>query len=690
MLSAAEHIQILYEIAMSIGTSLDLHRMLKTSLSAFLGKLNCPIGGIHILEKNQNGEFIFKQILSLPRNTGKIEAYQVVLDNLPVLCNQQDLADYRKNLPIMVQNELGYYSYIMELPNFGLLILIKERECLNPALIKSMAALLSKLAAACTACRQNEEIEKARKQTEIELSAAKQIAENSIKAKEQFLANISHEIRTPLNGILGTIYLLLQTDPTPKQLEYINILKSSGNHLLTIINDILDFSKIEAGIIEFEEKDFSIEKMLEELIRTIQFMADEKNLDLSMSSDDRIPAITIGDPIRLNQVLLNLTENAVKFTEKGHIQLSARLLKEDNEQVKIEFSVIDTGIGIPEDKIHSIFQDFEQVSSDTTRKYGGTGLGLAIVKKLIRLQNGTISVESQINKGSHFRVVLPFKKVPTQDEKNRQIVKIPEDPDVTDLKAAKVLLVEDNDINRLVAESFLKSWKCEVDTAANGKIAIEKLTANPYDIVLMDIQMPEMDGYTASRYIREKMKKPESQIPILALTASAFNDVKEQIKVAGMNDYILKPFNPLELYKKIALFLKRGTLLSSEVTKDITKFSAEPKYTDLSNLRKFFKNDTNFIMEAIELFLQQTPQEMNKAIDFCANRDWEGLYEVIHKMKSSIGFMKIGAAQGIIQSIEEYCKEETNPELMTDLLSRMSSILEKACRELKNELSKLS
>jgi len=391
-----------------------------------------------------------------------------------------------------------------------------------------------------------------RKRAEQNLIIAKQKAEEAAMAKQQFLSTMSHEIRTPLNAVIGMTHLLFQENPREDQLEYLNALKFSGENLLVLINDILDFSKIDAGKVFFEEISFSIKELINGIKQTFIYRTEEKGLKLMVMVDAGIADYVLGDSTRLNQVLTNLIGNAIKFTEKGSVKIEIKLVKETNRLVEIEFSVQDTGIGIPADKLEYIFDSFTQAGPDTTRKYGGTGLGLAISKKLLELQNSDLMIESTPGKGSRFFFQLTFKKSP---EKSTQVLTMDLEEKFDQLKGKRILHVEDNEVNQIVAEKLLVKKGIQVDHAGNGKEALEKLTKNNYDLILMDLHMPEMNGYEAAKAIRVDKDPKISSIPIIAITASVMMEVQEQVQECGMNDFILKPFNPYELYQKILVLL---------------------------------------------------------------------------------------------------------------------------------------
>lgn len=397
--------------------------------------------------------------------------------------------------------------------------------------------------------------EKVKEKTK-ELEEEKERAENSEKAKEQFLANMSHEIRTPLNAIVGLTRLLLEKEPKQDQLKYLNSIKHSSDNLLVIINDILDLSKIEAGKINFEKIDFNIKEELETVVTTFRLNAEEKSIHLDYEIDDNVPAIIIGDPYRLNQIIMNLTSNAIKFTEKGGITIRVSSIDKSEDEVTLQFNVIDTGIGIAANKLNYIFNIFTQETSSTTRRFGGTGLGLSISKRLVELQNGNINVTSELGKGSDFSFTLHFgisdKKPDILSPKRKTV-------DTAALANLKILLVEDNEFNQMVAVDTLEELikNVTVDVAENGKVAVEKILNNKYDVVLMDIQMPVMDGYEATRLIRSNNDAAINSIPIIAMTASVIKAEVDKCYESGMNAFVGKPFTAEELIEKISKSIHR-------------------------------------------------------------------------------------------------------------------------------------
>lgn len=386
-------------------------------------------------------------------------------------------------------------------------------------------------------------IELVRSRKDLEVAIDK--AEESSRIKGEFLANMSHEIRTPLYGITGMIDLLKTTELSTQQDEFVEIMQSSASTLLKLINDILDFSKIESGELTFESTPFSFGKNLYQTVNLLKPEADKKGLSLNYQSDEKIPVTLVGDPARINQVLLNLGSNAIKFTNSGGVRINASLSGKDKDYVIVLFEVIDTGIGISEENMDKLFRTFTQVDQSTTRVHGGTGLGLVICKRLTMLMDGKIGVESELGKGSRFWFTCRLK----MHEDETELYRLNGSDHNTSQKEIKILLAEDNPVNTKVASLFLSRMGQTADTAENGIVAVDKFKNGNYDLILMDINMPDMDGYEATRIIRqmEAEQGAGKRVNIVAMTANAMSGDKEKCLQMGMDDYISKPFKSADL-----------------------------------------------------------------------------------------------------------------------------------------------
>ncbi|SEG38690.1 hybrid sensor histidine kinase/response regulator [Flavobacterium urumqiense] len=489
------------------------------------------------------------------------------------------------------------------------------------------------------------------KEIERELIKAKDLAEQSTRVKEQFLTNMSHEIRTPMNGIIGFAKILEGTNLDSEQRQSVNAIKRAGNNLMVVINDILDFSKIEADKMIFEEVNFSLSNNIKAVIELLSPIATDKKIKLIFDIDSQINDFLIGDPTRLSQILINLIGNAVKFTDKGYVELIVSQVKETETATFLQFAIIDSGVGIPHDKIDSIFESFNQASNEMTRKFGGTGLGLTITRRLIELQGGSISVESEIGKGSKFSFLIQFKKAQNGIVKT---VKIEKELSSTDfLKDINILLVEDNELNQLLTVKVFEKFDKTIDIADNGKIAIEKIEKNNYDIILMDIQMPEMDGIELTQYIRTNFG-PKSKIPIIALTAHATLLEEQRCLESGMNDYLSKPFDFNELIEKIHYNLMNT---NENILSDYAK-QGENVLTlvDFSYLNEFADGDDTFIQSMVDLFMHNLPVSLEIILNSNETDDIKILKAEIHKLKSSISLLGIASASKSIEIIENEIK----------------------------------
>jgi PAS domain S-box-containing protein len=511
---------------------------------------------------------------------------------------------------------------------------------------------------------------------------ARNSAEEAVKSKQQFLSNMSHEIRTPMNAIIGFTKVVLKTDLTAKQKEYVTAIKMSGDALIVLINDILDLAKVDSGKMTFEETPFKLSVSINAMLHLFETKIQEKNLTLITKYDPKIPEVLLGDPIRLNQIILNLVSNAVKFTNKGTITVNVLLLSQDEEKVKIEFTISDTGIGIKSSKIGKIFENFQQATSTTSRLYGGTGLGLAIVKQLVEAQGGIINIKTKLSKGSTFSFILDFKTTNVDAMLEPEIIELD-----SEIKNTKILVVEDMELNQLLLKTLLEDFGFECDITANGKLALEKLKTKTYDVILMDLQMPEMNGFEATEYIRKKMK---SEIPIIALTADVTTVDVEKCKAIGMNDYIAKPIDERLLYSKLIAFSKKSPpFIEDKKNQNLTE--AKIKYIDMSYLTKLTKSDPKLMTQMINAYLIQTPPLVNIMKKSFIEKDWQLLQSTIHKMIPSFPIVGISPEiTEIAKRVQEYAFTLKLSDELHEMVHKLEDVCNQAFKELQVELNKLN
>lgn len=501
------------------------------------------------------------------------------------------------------------------------------------------------------------------------------------KYREQFLANMSHEIRTPMSAVMGMTNLVLSSPLNNKQRFYLDGIKKSSEILLHIINDILDFSKISAGKMELEDIDFSLHELVKQVRRILQQKAGDKGLELITTIDKNVDDVLMGDPVRLNQVLMNLAGNAIKFTETGSVTLAVEKI-----DAGIKFTVSDTGIGIPADKIESVFESFSQANASDTRIHGGTGLGLTISRDLVRLMGGTIAVESHEGFGSTFSFVVPLES--GSAERLQERIRKEESPDGSVLNALSILVVDDNEFNRVVAiDTLEKHSTAKVVAAENAKLALQLLRENKFDVVLMDIQMPIINGYEATRQIRENFTEPFNNIPIIALTASTMKSDLDKCLAAGMNGYIAKPFKVAELITGIATVLKIKVPESSytppvEVKKTV---GSTGRITDLTYLNKFCEGDTERMKKYILMFEASAPLLIEKLKHALLENDRNEIANQVHSFKTKWIMMGMREAGTLSTTIEQKCRmEDHSPSVEGDIRALIRQI-EQARVELKSQ-----
>ena len=486
---------------------------------------------------------------------------------------------------------------------------------------------------------------KERKEFEKQLEEARENAEQSLETRKLFLANISHEIRTPINAISGMSGILADTEISDTQKQYVNAIQSSSKSLMVIVNDILDMSKLESGKFSAEFIPFDIRSIVDPLYTSYLLRTDEKGIAFSIDYPEAMPKWVFGDPTRLGQILNNLISNAIKFTDKGNVSLKITFEKKGKLN-EFCFKVSDTGIGIDQEKLKTIFEFFSQEDNTITRRFGGTGLGLAISKSIAELLGGEIKVESEKNVGSTFKFCLSMPEAAEQ-EKSVTVAQ-------SDLTGKNVLIVEDNELNRFLAVTILKKWNANIHIAENGEEAVAAVKNKEIDIVLMDIQMPVMDGVAAAIAIRNELN---SNVPIIALTANALESEKEKCWQAGMNEYITKPYNPAFLLEKI-IFLIENTSKNQEQNSE---------HISLENLSELMNGSKEQMIRMTTVFLNQIESHFNELKIALNENDLNQISEITHKLKSSFKLFGLNKTGGLLERIEQKAKALDRKELHAEL-----------------------
>ncbi len=532
-----------------------------------------------------------------------------------------------------------------------------------------------------------------RKRYEQELVLARKKAEQAAKAKADFLSTISHEIRTPMNAIIGISNLLKDTALSPEQQKYVRLLKSSSESLLNLLNDVLDFSKIEAGKVELEERSFDIRELVFRVIYGLNVKAEEKNLAVRMEIDEQVPAWLRGDPVKIGQVLTNLVSNAIKFTEQGGVTVALRVRELSADAASIDFSVADTGIGIPRDRMVQVFEEFTQASHDIHVKYGGTGLGLTISQKLLELYGSKMRVESTLGEGTTFFFNLRLRLGREEDAGGAPTEHT---PDEQTLRGLRTLVAEDNAINVFVLSQFLRKWGVEFEVVGTGQQALQKVNASDYDLVLMDLQMPELDGYEATRSIRNLPGERFQRLPVIALTASNKIGLDERLDSAGFTDFVGKPFKPEALFTKLALHGGRRSASpavrqSSPVRTRESLASSHPvPRFSFEEFRMLAGGDPQAIRELGAIAISTHEQYkgiFQKVLESGNHEDFEFHY---HKIKSTTEMLQAHALQSALDRARELmAREDRDPARLQAVIRELQWELESIVSILKEGLRTL-
>jgi len=511
--------------------------------------------------------------------------------------------------------------------------------------------------------------------------------EKAAQIKEQFLANMSHELRTPLQAILGFASLLSREKLPEPYAQNVRNIQIAGDNLLGIVNDILDVSKIESGMMRQEEVPFNILEVINSVERMFQPKAEEKNIYLKTHSMSSPPGLMKGDPKSLTRILVNLISNAIKFTQFGGIDIIPEVVDTGTGELLLKVMIKDTGIGIPEDKLPFIFDRFEQADSKITRVYEGSGLGLYIVRELVELQKGCIEVHSKEGKGSTFSFEIPY---PIDDRKARNLVSELSLANLDNsFEGVRILLVEDNLMNQKVLGAFLFRWGVDYDLASNGKMAIYKLERMAYHLILMDIQMPQMDGYSATEYIRQKMN---INTPIIAMTAHAFAGEREKALGFGMNDYISKPVREQDLHHIIAPYLTLpGNIPSTQVkAEDLNTQNSGPDsdglQIDYNFLLESAKGNKEYLLGIFELFIRQAPAELNSIETAMTAENFEEISKKVHSLKSTAGYAGMSKSfVPLLEDIEKQVKNRASVETLSPLIHKLEALIQQAIQKIRTE-----
>lgn len=512
------------------------------------------------------------------------------------------------------------------------------------------------------------------------LNDAKRQAEEANRVKSDFLANISHEIRTPLNAIVGFSEQLMKTKLTKQQEGFADVVNKASEHLLALVNDILILSKIEAGKSQIDKESFRLRNIFELVYDTLKYRADEKELNFVYKISPQADGAFLGDPMRIRQVLMNLASNAIKFTETGYVEMLC--YRDEKLPERIHFEVIDTGVGIPQEKIDEIFDQFKQVDSTITKKYGGTGLGLTICKNLVEAMGGEISVWSQTGIGSRFKFYLPLSVSPDMVPENEVESRGEFDNMILGLK---VLLVDDDGVNRLLGKTVLENMQCEVDIAIDGREAMEKLGKEKYELVLLDIHMPDISGLEVAKHLRTELKDESTYV--LAVTAAALKEEKSSFKTSGINDYLIKPYKEISLYNKVKHRFRKGGG-GNPVQPEENKISGATGATDIYNkqaLQEITRNNEELIRQTLVTFIENAAEGLQEMRHLAEDQQWQELGEIVHRLLPSFRHLEVRPVLGDMEKIKSLIIEDQDYQTAATMTETLFEKMEHVITAIRSE-----
>ena len=621
--SAQLEIQVALEIAMAIGNSLDLSKMARESLKTYLRKLNCPAGLIIKGEPETSNPVI---VAESPRNALQHPALDAAMKAL-IASRKRDA-----KAAIAGQHESNSY-YAMPLPGYGYIILRRAVGELAPSVLAFLERLNAKLAGACIACDQN-----------AELAQAKKTAEDADTAKTLFLANMSHEIRTPMNGVLGLANLLLLSRLPPREHQFVQTICSSARSLLTIIDDVLNFSTLEHGLFSIHPEPTRLAEVMSSVVEILEPLAAEKGLALNLRLAPSLPEAALVDASRLRQILNNLITNAIKFTREGRVDVIVRDSPLEGAEDSVEIRVVDTGIGISEEQAERLFDPFHQVHGSYDRSQGGVGLGLAITRELVSLMGGSIDLRSEPGSGSQFKVSLPLARCePPEDHEASQ------GGGSANLRGLRILVAEDDETNQLVVGEILRMLGAEYTAVSDGARAVEAAEEGAFDLILMDVQMPRLDGLEATRRIRARGTPWATDVPIVALTAHVMDEHRDQCIEAGMSAFLSKPISLKRLSRALSLFVpgdRKPQMIESAADparRDAKPENAPPVATSsfhVEDLSQMLGNDKDLVARVLSTFQGEAPKVFAELMAAYERQDFDKAARLAHRLKGTTANMK--------------------------------------------------